>query len=199
MSVGAIIISCLPGLLLISDSSLTRFIIQYLFIMLPLSFITGWIVSSKKIYTKSLLRTLLVLFTFIIPFFLLAAYPFRASNFLTTLILLVFGAALPFWSRNLTLWFYTIGGIFPLPAQHSWLLSSDAKANNYRSQRNLKTFIGIGVALGYTLYSVLSNKLIVDILLVLKLLSIVSVFGLGMTIGADLKKRSLKIELIFKK
>lgn len=188
----------LPIAFFFYDSSLTRFIFPYTAVMLPLTLVTAWLQSIQKDPKepqRSLGATLIVSLTWSVPFFIFASTPFTFLSFVLSFILVLLGVLLPFWSRKATLWFYTTGGLFPLPDDQRWLLdSNDPTPKKGSYMKYIKSKIGVFVFLAilspYIIKFIFGDSNVVG-LRIMKILSMIIIFSIGLIIGANLKKRSL--------
>lgn len=191
---GIAVLSSLPAILLIDNRSLLRFVIPFCVVMLPLTLLTVYFISTNKALFQSLFAKIIVVLTILMPFFLFASSPFTPFDLLMSGVLIVFGIVLPFWSIRATLWVYTLGGLTPLPDEHKWLLgknkSVNKKSNDYKSYIEASSSFAFGI--GYIIFLISRNNPSIDILLVMKILSVIIIFGLGIAIGTDLKKRTLQ-------
>jgi hypothetical protein len=182
----------IPAILLIADQSLIRFGKPYLSLMSFLGFVTAIILSKFKPPIKHRILKFIPLLTLTVPFSILATYPFDYISISLVLCVLFFGLTLPQWNIYLTWWFYTIGGLFPLPKDHNWMIGQ----KNYKSSGRAYTEFVLKTA-GVTSTGSLIGVFIINnfgvsgALLFLKALSISLLFAFALTFGADTKKRSL--------
>ncbi|MCB0214505.1 MAG: hypothetical protein KDJ52_34515, partial [Anaerolineae bacterium] len=191
---GTIILVLLPGILLIDDASLSRFAIPYLSIMIPSAILATWMIYSSVTPLESSLKKAFVVAIMCGPFVLFSIYPFTFTGVLLVFMLSLIGIGLPYWSREMTVWFYTLGGLFPLPDEHKWLLvghKGDVKSGRY-STKLIERLGSVGASIGIVIFLMVRNSPVSTLLIVMKLLSLIVIFGLGLTLGASLKKSSLQ-------
>jgi len=191
---GMILIASLPGVLLIEYPFLLKFVIPYVVVMLPYVLIIFWLIYKQKSLKSPTFKAIGALF-FLVPFIILASFPFSAFNFGVIVALIILGVGLPFWNRSFTLWLYTLGNRVPLPTEHNWLLGKNEPLikNNNAYKNFIKNSMGWGPSVALIILYILRNTSDVDsnVLFILMIISLVVILGISLALGADFKKRSL--------
>lgn len=119
---GMFVLNIFPAILVISDANLIKFILPYSLIYIPFFVVAILILLKQNFHPQSLLGEMIVAIPFLMPLFITVAYPFTMTSFILLVALVTFSLALPLWNVSLTKWFYTLGGLVPLPTDVSVIL-----------------------------------------------------------------------------
>jgi len=182
-----------PLLLLIFESKLITYLHIH-FIVSALLIICYIVLIYQKYFMQTKFLWIFFFSLIFYPFFIIAAFPFSIKAILAPILLIVLGLVMPFVSLKATWWFYTIGGRYPLPDEHKWLNKKRGVGRENKEKysdfvaRVGKMLVPIGVVVGMLLAKTQNDVFIV---MLLKLLSLLGIFGLGLTVGAKLKKRKI--------
>ncbi|MBP9758478.1 hypothetical protein KBD45_02185 [Candidatus Dojkabacteria bacterium] len=128
--------------------------------------------------------------------YLIVLLPLSLLSILITLLITISGVILPFINIKATWWCYTLGGKLPLPKENLWLSQKQIKTNNLMNDP-YKKFIRKIQNQSYSLIPLLiafvniliNYQKIQLLLLILKILSSLSIFGLSLTLGTALRKK----------
>lgn len=136
------------------------------------------------------LAIIILIFIFVICF-ILASFPFSPVSLVISTILSLIGLSIPFINIKATWWLYTLGGRVPLPEEHLWMLKNINHKNKAKMgyKEYIKKSSSIVIPFMLTVAYVFIYLKIDSILLsLLKLLCLISIFGIGLTFGAMMKK-----------
>lgn len=191
-----IVWSLVPLVLVIDNPSLFGFGILYGILMLPFAAINAWRIAGNKDPFKSPLALIFFMLFYSSPLFLIAAYPFTLYRILSVFILFLIGLILPFWNRSITLWLYTLGGRVPLPQKHQWLsgFTNPSAKNRLGYEAWIIKFFGSIFSLGGLIHIIFVDNYFFTTkqsLLIFSFFSLSLIIFCGLTIGADLKRRTL--------
>jgi len=187
---GAAIVLALPALLLIDDPSLIKYMVPYAILAVAIGAYSGWLITKEK--QPSYFHNLITGSLFLLPFLIFSAYPIGGLSILLSCMVVILGFGVPFVSKKLTWWLYTLGGRLPLPSAHSWLEDNTSKNSNESYTEFVAKTTGLAGTLGLMLYYLLfRNKSVTEVLIFMKLIGLIVSLGIGLTLGTDLKRRLL--------
>ncbi|MEX2028422.1 MAG: hypothetical protein WD988_02890 [Candidatus Curtissbacteria bacterium] len=195
-SLFGLIIICLlfPFIIVVFDGSLIRYWIIHLFLsLLLITVVIFFRINKKYSSTYYPLGTILLL---LYPFLVIGAYPFNIASIGIIFLLLLLGLALPFYSIKSTWWFYTLGGLTPIPKEHEWLQKKAGVANKKGlSPKEMLAYILPFVLLSYVILKFLlrSNDSLAP--LVIPLISQFCTFSIALTFSTRLKRMKLFKEI----
>ncbi len=185
-----------PILLVTGDANLIKFILPYILIYIPLFAIDIFILLKQNFRPQSLLEKILVAIPFLMPFFISAAYPFSRTNLILLMSLITFSLTLPLWNVPLTKWFYTLGGLVPLPTDVSVVLGGKPtgfgakKYQQYVQKASMAYPILILVAL--IAYKRINNYESLMVFII-PIGSLIGLLGIFLAIGVTFKKSLQRI------
>lgn len=171
---GFLVIGFLPGVLLLVDSSLITFVPIYVPIILICAILTSIIIvkrqsSNSKWFTYYIFP---LATSILLPFLLIALYPFAPMDFLFTLVLVAIGVFIPFLGKP----------------------KKTSEVN--KKSRNLQKYVGLGVSGGiivnYLYKFFLDDGSDEKALLFMKFLSFISVLIFSWVIGYYLRYKGIK-------
>ncbi len=189
---GELIMWSLPVIIFFVDERSFPFLYLYIALGVLICLPASSIASKGKNINGTLIQKILPILPVLIPFWILAAYPFSVSNFMVTIALVLFGLTLPLWNKYFTWWFYTLGGLAPLPEVHNWLIDKKNKKHSGEKYQNfMKSSAAFGVIIGVVSVSFTRTVGYSGMIIFMKYLSMLVIFSMALTMGADLKKKHL--------
>lgn len=182
-----------PLVLLIEKPTLIIFSIPYLVVSIFLVSISVITISRlKKMPAESYLARVIIFLTLLIPFLIISTYPFSLVNFFLVLIFFILGISLPFLSKYLTWWFYTLGSLLPLPQDHNWLIGEKNLKDPGRKYFSfIKSAVSLSTTVGLFGLYLIWQQPVSMIILLMQILSILVIFGFSLAVGVGLKKQRL--------